>query len=192
MEKTIIRKILKQECFLDKPPVLVDVGASGELRKIWKSIAPFSIHRAFDADNRDFNIEEKSQTVYKKSFVINRLVSDDEGQKNFYLTKEPHGSSTLEPDLLNLSRYHMKSYFEVKRRVQLQALPVKKILNELDIPYVDWFKTDTQGTDLKIFKSLGDGIMNKILVAELEIKGIVKFPFYLLKRSAELILGELQ
>lgn len=45
---------------------------------------------------------------------------------------------------------------------------MKDVLKSINIDYIDWFKTDTQGTDLRIFASLGDELINKILVAEFE------------------------
>ena len=39
---------------------------------------------------------------------------------------------------------------------------------ELGIEQVDWFKTDSQGTDLRLFKSLGDNMLRKSLIAEFE------------------------
>lgn len=168
MEKTIIKQILSQTCFIDKPPVLVDVGASGKLRKIWKYIAPFSFYVAFDADTRDFKIEEEAKATYRRAFVINRLVSDRDGVKKFYLTKHPHCSSSLEPDLESLSKYHIKSFFEVEKQIELPAITLRSALESINISYIDWFKADTQGTDLRIFTSLGEEIINKILVAEFE------------------------
>jgi hypothetical protein len=168
MAEKIIKEILKHECFQEKPPVLVDVGASGKLRKIWMEIAPFSIYISFDADTRDMAIVEQSKGIYKKSFVINRIVADQEGLKKFYLTKDPHCSSTLEPDLESLSPYHIKSLFEIERIQVLPSVSLQSIFRKLDIYYVDWFKTDSQGTDLKIFKSMGEEYIKKVLVAELE------------------------
>ena len=45
---------------------------------------------------------------------------------------------------------------------------LNKTLEELSISKIDWFKTDTQGTDLRLFKSLPKDIQNKIIIAEFE------------------------
>lgn len=168
MGKKIITEILKMKYFEEKPPILIDVGASGKLRKIWKNIAPFSIYIGFDADTRDFKVEEGEKSIFKKSYLINRIVSDKEGVKKFYLTKEPHCSSVLEPDLSSLSKYHIRSYFEIENVIELPAVNLQNVLDDLGIAYVDWFKTDTQGTDLKVFSSINKNIRDKILVAEFE------------------------
>ena len=42
------------------------------------------------------------------------------------------------------------------------------VLKELKIEKVDWFKTDSQGTDLRLFIDLEEEIRNKVLIAEFE------------------------
>ncbi len=50
----MINKILSRPEITGDPPVLLDIGASGEIHKNWKFIAKHSICVAFDADKRDF------------------------------------------------------------------------------------------------------------------------------------------
>ena len=50
----MIDKILSRPEFQTEPPVLVDVGASGELHARWKPFAKYAVCIAFDADDRDF------------------------------------------------------------------------------------------------------------------------------------------
>jgi hypothetical protein len=61
----IIKTILESDYFAAAPPVLVDIGASGEINTKWKPIAPYSICIAFDADDREFHITK--QTGYTKN-----------------------------------------------------------------------------------------------------------------------------
>src|ERR1043166_8049139 len=96
-EHELIKKILEQSCFQAMPPVLVDIGASGAIHPEWKSIAPFSICLAFDADDRDFS-SDTSNSGFRKLILVNSIVSDKEdAETDFYLTTSPHCSSTLEP-----------------------------------------------------------------------------------------------
>jgi hypothetical protein len=41
-------------------------------------------------------------------------------------------------------------------------------LQNLNINKIDWFKTDSQGIDLRLFKSLSNEIQGKVIVAEFE------------------------
>ncbi len=60
----ILKRILKRKEFIDNPPVLLDIGASGDLNQKWEILAPYSIGVAFDADDRDF------EYINKKRFYI--------------------------------------------------------------------------------------------------------------------------
>ncbi len=52
--------------------------------------------------------------------------------------------------------------------VKLNAINLHKALNEIGISRIDWFKCDSQGTDLRLFKSLNEDVRSKIIVAEFE------------------------
>lgn len=165
----MIKKIFQNHEFENRPPVLVDVGASGGIHLAWKEIAQFSICVGFDADLRatNFIVDDKNEN-YKKLYILNELISGQDGIIHFYLTESPYCSSTLEPDLEALSPYSFSHLFKVKNKIDLPAVTLKTALASINIDYVDWFKTDSQGTDLAVFKGLGHELMSKVIVAEFE------------------------
>ncbi len=165
----IIKAILQTDIFLTRPPVLIDIGASGEINPKWKQIAPHSICIAFDADEREFNISEQDNKTYKKLITFNRIVTAEPVAKaDFYLTNSPYCSSLLEPDIKNLQSWIFSSLFAIDRKTELPAITVQQALIEININYIDWFKTDTQGTDLRLFKTLPSKIADHVLAAEFE------------------------
>lgn len=167
--KNLIQIILNSPDIISSPPVLVDIGASGQLHKKWKLIAKHSICIAFDADERKFGFIEKEQSNFKKLFVYNCIVSDeDKSDQIFYLTKSPYCSSILKPDLNSLSNYSYADIFQTVNISKLKTISISTAINELNIKQVDWFKSDSQGLDLRLFKNLNDGIRKKIIVAEFE------------------------
>lgn len=167
--KNLIQIILNSPDLISSPPVLVDIGASGQLHKKWKLIAKHSICIAFDADERKFGFIEKEQSNFKKLFVYNCIVSDeDKSDQIFYLTKSPYCSSILKPDLNSLSNYSYADIFQTVNISKLKTISISTAINELNIKQVDWFKSDSQGLDLRLFKNLNDGIRKKIIVAEFE------------------------
>jgi hypothetical protein len=169
MFNKIISNILITEYFQNKPPLLVDIGASGEIYTKWKQIAPHCICVAFDADTRDFNAIVEENKGYKKLYKINRIVAADSAEnKTFYLTKSPYCSSTLKPDMQYLEDWDFKSLFEVEKTVSLPSIQLHKALESIEYDYIDWFKVDSQGTDLDIFLSLPNEIRSKILAADFE------------------------
>lgn len=164
----MIDKILKQKVFTSKPPVLVDVGASGYLHRIWKEIAKYSICIGFDANYRETEFVENENKTYKKLYVFHKIVAEDVGKKDFYLTKSPYCSSTLKPNHESLKYWAFADLFNVEKVVCFETVDIRGILKKLDIDYIDWFKTDSQGTDLRIFNSLEKTIIGKIIVADFE------------------------
>jgi len=167
--KKLIDKILSQEIFQEKPPVLVDIGASGDIHAAWEIVAKYSICVAFDADARDFEVSEKNDCGYKKLFKINRVVTAElQNETDFYLTHSPHCSSSLEPDTESLKPWAFRSLFDVDKRVKLPSITLDEALSRCGVEYVDWYKTDSQGTDLRLFDSLPPEMRNKIIAAEFE------------------------
>lgn len=152
-----------------QPPVLVDVGASGSLPELWRIIAEYSICLAFDADTREFEIKQNPNSKYKKLFLLNRLIAkEDDKEINFFLTESPFCSSTLKPNTNSLKCWAFHRLFAVKEQIKMPSLTITGAMQNCNVSYIDWYKTDTQGTDLSIFNSLPANIKNKILVAEFE------------------------
>jgi len=166
---SIIDKILSRNEFTTDPPILIDIGASESLPKEWAIIAKYSICIAFDADKREMGYIVNEKSRFRKLYTFNCIVSDKRRRKtNFYLTSSPYCSSLLEPDSKSLRNWDFYNLFHVKKKIKLNSITLPTVLKELKIKNIDWFKTDSQGTDLRLFKSLGDFIINKVLVADFE------------------------
>ena len=165
----IINKVLNRKELIEQPPVLVDIGASGQIHKKWKKIASHSVCIAFDADDREFGFVTKATSGFKKLQVFNCIVSDtEEKEVDFYLTNSPYCSSTLIPDQEALSAWAFADKFSVDKKIKLKTISLQNALQQVNLDYVDWFKTDSQGTDIRLFKSLGDKNIQNVLVAEFE------------------------
>lgn len=167
--KALLPRIFQHSALRDKPPVLVDVGASGALPPQWKSIARYAIGVAFDADRRDFAVSESTSKGYRKLYSVNRLLAAAPADEvAFYLTRSPHCSSSLPPDAAALAPWAFRPLFDVEKVVTMPAASVQGSLAAVGIDYVDWYKTDSQGTDLRIFDALPAATINRVLVAEFE------------------------
>jgi len=164
----MIDKIMKKKEIIEKPPVLLDVGASGSLPCLWKKISKYSICIGFDADKRETSFTEGDNSFYKKLYIYNKIVSDKVGKNDFYLTKSPWCSSTLKPNSKALKDWAFSELFKVNKKIILESIDLLTALNKLNLNYLDWFKADSQGTDLLVFKGLGKQIMRKVIVADFE------------------------
>ncbi len=165
----IIQKILESDLFTLQPPVLIDIGASGEINKKWKSIAKYCVCLAFDADDREFSVTEEGNSSFRKLIKINRIVSPVAVKEaSFYLTKSPFCSSLLEPESTALEPWIFRDLFTLEKTAKLQSITIPEALQQAGLSYVDWFKSDTQGTDLRLFVHLSDEIKQKVLAVEVE------------------------
>lgn len=165
----LLKKIFSTPELQNEPPILIDIGASGTIHKKWKNIAEYCICIAFDADDREFGYIEKKSSGFKKLYIYNCIVSDQEKSKiDFFLTKSPYCSSTLEPDNHALEEWAFADKFKVEKKIALNNISLSKVLADLNLSRVDWFKTDSQGTDLRLFKNLPEEVQNKVIVAEFE------------------------
>ncbi len=167
--RLIIDKIMKHDALQTNPPVLVDIGASGTIHEKWEPIAKYAICIAFDADSRDFEICESEDKGWRKLYSLNRLVASEASEEmDFYLTHSPHCSSSLAPDKEALKPWAFRPLFEVENIVKLPSVDLQSALLKAGVDYIDGYKTDSQGTDLRIFNSLPTEIIDKMLIAEFE------------------------
>jgi FkbM family methyltransferase len=169
MKMKLFDKILSSEEFVERPPVLIDIGASGQIHKPWENIRKYSICIAFDADEREFKFVREEIGKFKKLIIYNCIVTDsNNGEADFYLTKSPYCSSLLLPDENALKDWAFAEKFDVEKKVKIKTKSLSSILKETNVEYIDWFKTDSQGTDLRLFASLPEDMIRQILVAEFE------------------------
>jgi len=167
--KQLVARILRSETFRDRPPVCVDIGASGELPREWRALAPYSVCIAFDADARDFIADDKAPSEWKRLVKLNRLVAETSSEGvDFFLTSSPHCSSRLQPNRPGLEPWEFSDLFVVDRQITLPAISLTDAMSGVGIDYIDWFKTDSQGTDLRIFASLPREMIDGIVVADFE------------------------
>lgn len=163
----IFEKIFEREELKNHPPILVDIGASGLLYPAWEKIAKYCVCVAFDPDSREMKHLRFGPSPYKALFIENLIVTPEEKtESDFYLTKSPFCSSILKPAIDK--NWSISPLFEIEKKVIFRADNLKNILAARKIDRLDWFKTDSQGTDLAIFKSIGENLIRKTLVADFE------------------------
>jgi hypothetical protein len=164
-----VDKVLTRPEFEEYPPVLVDVGASSGVNPAWRALAKYSICIAFDADDRGMGQTCRDSKLYKKLHVYDRILTGgSETMSDFYLTQDAPCSSMLPPNTKSLSAWEFADRFFVVGKQTVPTTNLKSVLTQLNLSRVDWFKTDSQGIDLRLFLSLDDALVQKVLVAEFE------------------------
>ena len=151
----------------DVRPVLLDIGASGAPPQIWDALASRAIYVGFDPDSRE--MREISNGHFHKAIIVNEAVVAAEAKEvSFFLTRSPYCSSTLRPDSDALSDYLFADLFAVESQARVRATTFDSLFDRLALSAVDWFKTDTQGTDLRLFNSLRPDIRDRVLAVDIE------------------------
>lgn len=149
-------------------PVLADIGSSGARRPIWEPIASRSILLAFDPDDREPSTDLVG--AYRDVRMVPKAVTPDADLKEveFVLTRYPHSSSTLEPDLDALSAFSFRDYFEPVDRVRVPAVTLSEVKEIADVSHIDWLKLDSQGIDLRLLQSMPVDMLDAMLAVEVE------------------------
>ena len=149
-------------------PVLIDIGASAGSPKIWDHLAKHSVYVGFDPDLRA--VQDIPNGKFGRSIIFNEAVTSYTGQTEieFYLAHSPYCSSTLAPDTQSLANYLFSDLFVTERKVSVRSCSLNAAIDRLGLSSVDWFKTDSQGTDLRLFQSLRDDLRNSVLAIDIE------------------------
>jgi hypothetical protein len=168
----VVDRILRLPELEAAPPVLVDVGAAQGIHPKWRGIAKYSVCLAFEADERELASVTNESAGFRRLTTYNRVVAERASEAEpFHLTASPYCSSLLAPLQDRLRRYAFAPLFRVERTVELPAVDLPGALASLGLERIDWLKLDSQGTDLRLFRSLGE-LADDVLVVELE-PGIV-------------------
>jgi hypothetical protein len=167
--KGLVDRIFQSQELMERPPIVVDIGASGEIHPSWRMFARYAVGVVFDADARETAYLEKADSGFRRLHVVPALVAERRAERvPFFFTRSPYCSSSLQPDHAALLDWSFAELFEVERTAELAATDLPSVLADLNLDRVDWFKSDSQGTDLRLFRSLGADLCRRALVAEFE------------------------
>jgi FkbM family methyltransferase len=149
-------------------PVLIDVGSSGATPEVWEGIARHSVYVGFDPDLRE--IYETSEGHFHQSVTINEAITSERGstEVTLYLTRFAYCSSTLRPDAESLSNFLFADLFALESEARVRAATLDSVLSRLSLKGIDWLKLDTQGTDLRIYRSLNEEARSRLLAVDIE------------------------
>ncbi len=172
-QKKIIT-IIKNQLELEKPIMLVDVGAhKGEyVLSIKKNFLIKKIF-AFEPNIDTYKILKRNICKDKNIFTFNYGISDKDGKISF--NKNMESSSSSINDLNKDSKYFKKKYFflnffgssKVTTKIDIEVLRLESFLLEKKINYIDLLKIDTEGYEYQVLNSLG-GQINKIKLIHFE------------------------
>jgi FkbM family methyltransferase len=142
---------------------LVDVGASLAPFEAFEPLLGHARYVGFDPDRREV------RDGGRHSVLDTAVVAEPAGGKvRFFLTRNPTCSSTLRPDESVTGNYLHAYRFEVVDTADVPATTLPAALRAADVDRVDWIKLDTQGTDLRVLRSLGEDLWSGLLCVDAE------------------------
>lgn len=150
---------------------LIDVGAVGGLQSPWKE------NQKYLNSVLTFDPNVKSQTLGKKWPDIihyNCAVFNEQGIRPFYLCNKRTCSSLYKPNSEYAKKYCKiinkdPAIFDVEKVIEVKCCCLDDIIGKHDIQF-DFLKTDAQGADLEVIKSLGKYLDQDIVGIQAEFR----------------------
>lgn len=111
--------------------MLLDLGASGGTYPPFNKALKFSKLIEVDPDKRNFDNLKDSAT----RTIITKAVTDNDSDDSLtiYLTKNPHCSSSLEPNFDRLNNFTYADLFKVESKKELPATSLNRLAAELNL-----------------------------------------------------------
>lgn len=146
---------------------LVDVGASLEPYEPFQPLLRHATYVGFDPDRREVHDVKVGSG---RRAIVDKAVVADAGQDKvrFYLTRNPTCSSTLPPRPDAVAPYLHGARFDVVDTVDVATTTLGSALATVGVDTVDWLKLDTQGTDLRLLRSLDSGLWRGLMAVDAE------------------------
>jgi FkbM family methyltransferase len=146
---------------------LVDVGASLEPFAPFQPLIGHATYVCFDPDGRE--MQDQVEGSGRRVVVDKAVIAESEQDKaRFLLTANPTCSSTLEPSPATLAPYLHAHRFEVVDTVEVPATTLNQAIESAGASRIDWIKLDTQGTDVRLLRSLSDGLWTDLMTVDAE------------------------
>ena len=145
----------------------VDVGASGGAHKRWKKLEGNLRTFLFEPDVRSY---EKLETSHSDGVSLyNCALSDNNGEADFYLCKDPQKSSSLQPNFDCLQMFHNPERYHVIGKEKYKSYSLDFLLKSEKEGDIDFIKLDTQGSELSILHGASETLDN-VIGLEVEVE----------------------
>ena len=136
--------------------VLVYVGAN-QGNSLWEMIDKYDQVYAFEPDPEMFEKLNRRFKQFEWVTLINAACSFEDGETSLYVT--PNRVSTSLADVTEYEKQHgCPNYL---KKVTVKTVNLKKFLEDNEVDYIDYYLSDTQGSDLNILKTIKEFVDEK-------------------------------
>ena len=147
---------------------LLDIGASGGIEKKWAKFEEFINIVGYEPDKNEFdNLIRNNKTP--KNIFINAALGRNKTESKLYITKKQQLSSLLKPDPSIVNKYLNSERFDITNEVDVHLITVDQSLQDAKIKTIDFFKIDTQGSELDILKG-SNKTLEHVVGIEIEVE----------------------
>jgi len=150
------------------PLVLIDVGASGGISKVWKRGQKHLRVIGFEPDQRAFAAlanQPRDQTEY-----WNTGLYKEKAVLDFYLTRKQEVSSLFKPDREFLDRFPESERFDIVETRRMSFDTLDNQLKQHHVSDVDFIKVDTQGSELAVLEGSRNILGGSVFGLEVEVE----------------------
>ena len=136
--------------------VLVYVGAN-QGNSLWEIFDKYDQVYAFEPDPEMFEKLNRRFKQFEWVTSINAACSFEDGETSLYVT--PNRVSTSLADVTEYEKQHgCPNYL---KKVTVKTVNLKKFLEDNKVDYIDYYLSDTQGSDLNILKTIKEFVDEK-------------------------------
>lgn len=154
------------------PLGFIDIGARGDLHPV---VAPLARHTAvlgFEPDARECaRMNQLADRPWSQFEVLPVALAASSGPRDFYCYSAPTNDSLLPPDRGFCERYDVHT-MKLKEKRNISCETLDKILSRVEspIPWGEFIKVDTQGTELEIFQGADWTLRNRAVAIICEVE----------------------
>ena len=136
--------------------VLVYVGAN-QGNSLWEIFDKYDQVYAFEPDPEMFEKLNRRFKQFEWVTLINAACSFEDGETSLYVT--PNRVSTSLADVTEYEKQNgCPNYL---KKVTVKTVNLKKFLEDNQLDYIDYYLSDTQGSDLNILKTIKEFVDEK-------------------------------
>ena len=151
---------------LEKPIVLIDIGAVGNPPSHWLPLKDRINLIGFEPNQEECKKLNEAGCGYRKSEFLPYAIGEKNECRTFYITKYHECCSLLKPNLEWIHRFDYGSFFDLNRTIEVETLSLDSIEKLSDLR-IDALKIDAQGNELPILKG-AESILDHVFLLEVE------------------------
>ena len=153
------------------PLVLVDVGARGGLKGNWTPARQHLRLLGFEPDRDEFvRLEERLRASGAPDRYFNTALHNTAGEMTLYVARDGGLSSIYRPNREFLDGFPDADRFDTVDVRQVRADTLDNVLRAAGIDDVDFVKTDTQGSELRVLEGGACILAGSVFGVEVEVE----------------------